>query len=205
VSFIKNTIPNRITLARLLASPFFVLLFWLGVRSPDPAIHLPSLNPWLVGAALALLVLQEISDMVDGALARRRGVVTDLGKLLDPLADTLSHMGAFICLMWVGLFPLWLLVLMYYREAIVSTLRVVAARQGIVLGARISGKLKAVCQGGAANLLLAFMLITHIVPGFPLSQIADIFSWIVGAVTLLSLVDYCNAVWRTIDRPVPAP
>jgi len=201
---IRNTIPNRITLARLIASPFFVLLFWLGVRSPDPAIYLPTLDPWLVGGALLLLLLQEASDMVDGALARRRGVVSDLGKLLDPLADTLSHMGAFLCLMWVGLFPLWLLVLMYYREAIVGVLRIVAARQGIVLGARISGKLKAVIQGGAANLLIFLMVVTHFEPGFPLLPVAEVLAWLVGVVTLVSLVDYLIAVGRNIDR-TPSP
>jgi CDP-diacylglycerol--glycerol-3-phosphate 3-phosphatidyltransferase len=198
VKFGPTTLPTQITLGRLVVSPVFVLCFWLGVV--DPRAALPELEAaarpgWLI-VALVILLLQEASDVVDGELARRRGVVSDLGKLLDPLADTMSHMGGFLCLMWVDLVPLWLLVLMYYREAMVGMLRTLAARHGRVLGARLTGKLKAICQGASVNLLLILLIVAHYVPGFPLREVADVLTCVLAAVTVGSLIDYAHAAKR---------
>jgi len=200
MDFGKTTLPTRITIGRLVAAPIFLVLFGLAAPFRGKGDLLKDLDPILMGAALVLLLLQEASDIVDGFVARRRGEVSDLGRLLDPLADTLSHMGAFFLLMEIGLVPVWLIVVMYYREAMVSTLRVLAAKNGIVVAARISGKLKAVCQGGAVNVLIMLMLAAHYEPRVPVYLIAEVFSWILGAVTLYSLVDYFVAI-RGMSRP----
>jgi CDP-diacylglycerol--glycerol-3-phosphate 3-phosphatidyltransferase len=200
VTFGPTTFPTRITLARLAACPVFVALFCLAIQGDDPTRPFTDLEPTLMIAALAVLVLQEVSDIVDGVLARRHGLVTELGKLLDPLADTLSHMGAFLCLMWVGLVPLWLLIVMYYREAIVGTLRVIAARNNLVMGARFSGKLKAMGQAFTANLLVFLMILKHYDPAFPIEPIALILSVLLAAVTLVSLGDYYLAVRDLVKR-----
>jgi len=127
----RPNLPTLITIGRLVFSPLVIVLFYLSVResgygAPIDAM-LGQLNPVMLAWTFGLLVLQEISDAVDGEIARRSKAVTDLGKLLDPLADTMSHIGVLLGLMWVGLVPLWLLVVVYYREAVVATLRTLAA------------------------------------------------------------------------------
>ena len=201
MTFGPTTVPTRITYARLLSCPVFVFLFWLAVPGQGLGVDglARDLDPLPLAFAFGLLLLQEASDIVDGVIARRRGQVTDFGKLLDPLADTLSHMGAFMCLMWVGLIPLWLVLVMYYREGIVGTLRILAARSSVVVGARMSGKVKAVAQGAGANLLLLLMIIAHYEPRVPLREVAEAVTWVVGATAVLSLVDYYRSV-RALPR-----
>ena len=197
--------PNLPTLIaiRLVFSPLVIVLFYLSVResgygAPIDAM-LGQLNPVMLAWTFGLLVLQEISDAVDGEIARRSKAVTDLGKLLDPLADTMSHIGVLLGLMWVGLVPLWLLVVVYYREAVVATLRTLAAKNGVVVAARISGKAKALSQAVLASGLVGAILLTYYVPSFPLETVAEVLSWIVGVITVISLVDYAQAI-RKLTR-----
>jgi len=184
----------------LAACPIFVLLFYLAVPGPGFDGLVEGVDPVMLSVALGLLFIQEISDIVDGAVARRRGVVTDFGKLLDPLADTLGHMGTFLCLMWVGVVPLWLLVILYYREAVIGTLRIIAAKRGIVIAARTSGKLKSICLGGGSVLLIAMIIVSHYLPSFPLPLIAMVFSWIIATVAVVSGLDYTLAIHRTVKE-----
>ncbi len=196
----RPNLPTLITIARLFLSPFVVLLFYLAVRRTGYGAPieetLAQVQPGFLTAAFLILLLQEASDIVDGELARRNKAVTDLGKLLDPLADTMSHIGALLCLMWVGLVPLWLLIVIYYREAAVATMRTLAAKHGLVMAARPSGKIKSLSQAVIASGLVGLMLAAHYVPTLPVSTIADVLSWFVGAVTLFSLFDYFQEVRR---------
>ncbi|HNZ03579.1 MAG TPA: CDP-alcohol phosphatidyltransferase family protein [Myxococcota bacterium] len=202
-----NNIPLKITAARLFLSPALVLLFWLAIKGSgygqSTAELISTLKPGLFIAALAIFALQQLSDMVDGYLARKHKQVTDLGKLADPLADTISNFGAYLCLMWVGLIPFWLLFVMYVREASVSTLRVIAASNGLVVAARPSGKLKSLSLAVGADVLLMTMLVAHYVPTSAsataitvLETVAMVVSWLVGAMMLISLADYYFAVTR---------
>jgi len=202
VTFGPTTNATRITLGRLLACPVFIVLFYASMpehaSSSSIAEVVSGLDPGPLIAGLAVLVLQEISDVVDGMLARATGVVTDLGKLLDPLADILGHMGTFLCLLWIGLVPLWLLIVIYYREAMVGTLRIIAAKRGIVVAARTSGKLKSIALGGSGFLLMLGLAVTHYHPGFPIETIASVLSAVLGMVVLFSGIDYLLAIRRTI-------
>lgn len=199
----RPNLPTLITIVRLVLSPFVVLLFYLAINRTgygapiDETIRL--LQPGWLLAAFLILLLQEASDIVDGELARRNKLVTDLGKLLDPLADTMSHIGALLCLMWVGLVPLWLLIVIYYREAAVATMRTLAAKHGMVMAARKSGKVKSLSQAVIASGLVGMLLAAHYWPSLPVKPVATALSWIVGAVTLFSLFDYFQAV-RTLTR-----
>jgi CDP-diacylglycerol--glycerol-3-phosphate 3-phosphatidyltransferase len=199
-----NNLPLKITAARLLASPFLVLLFWLSVKgngygSPIPELA-ETLNPGFLAAALALLMGQEISDMVDGYLARKHKIVTNLGKIADPLADTIAHFGAYLCLMWVGVIPMWLLFLLYIREASVSSLRVLAASHGVVVAARATGKIKSFSLAIGANGLFAILLAAHYFPSIPVDGIATVVSWLLGAIIVLSLIDYYVAITKIRGR-----
>jgi CDP-diacylglycerol--glycerol-3-phosphate 3-phosphatidyltransferase len=201
-----TNLPLWITFARLVASPIFVLLFWAGLRgsgygAPIDAL-ISDLRPEYLIAAWALMFLQEMSDLVDGAIARYHGTVTDLGKLVDPLADTLSHVGAFLCLMWVGLIPFWVLLIVYYREAVVGTLRVIAAKEGYVVQARPSGKIKSLSQAIAANVIVGFLVVSHYVVGLRglVAPVAWILSILVALGALISLVDYYLAISRVAGK-----
>lgn len=143
----KN-IPNLITYCRLALIPLFVALMI------DPA-------PWMVALATVIFVVAAITDWVDGYLARKYGAVSDFGKLLDPVADKILVMAALVMLTaqrsdiwgepWV---PGWMVVMVLARETWVTGLRAVAAKNGIIVAASGTGKLKSSFQMLAVILLL---------------------------------------------------
>jgi CDP-diacylglycerol--glycerol-3-phosphate 3-phosphatidyltransferase len=126
----------QITLFRIILAPFFVYCFMKGMAGSIQLL-------WL---SLLIATVSEISDALDGILARRLNLVTDIGKVLDPLADSLARMSAFLAFLGAGLVPVWMILVFFYRDSFVSTLRTVAASQNLMLGARNSGKIKAIVQ-----------------------------------------------------------
>ena len=190
---------NRLTVFRLLASPVVVFLFWLAVPE-HPADLVGSINPWLLFAANWLLFFADVTDLLDGWIARKYGETSDFGRLVDPLADKIMHLGGYACLMYAGLAGLWVVVILVYRELVIGTLRVMAAKKGVVIQARISGKLKTVTQSGALNWLFLFMFIKYFWHPFPLRTVAEVFNLIVVAVTLYSGWDYYRAITPMLRR-----
>jgi CDP-diacylglycerol--glycerol-3-phosphate 3-phosphatidyltransferase len=131
------SLPDQLTVVRIVAVPVVVLLFaW---DFPDHAY-------W----ATAVFVLAMATDQVDGWLARRRGVSTALGKLLDPVADKVLVLAALVMLVGEGVAPAWMVALIVVREILVSGLRLAAVERGVVLGARDLGRLKTWVQALAA-------------------------------------------------------
>src|SRR5579863_4229057 len=126
-------IPNLLTFARILAIPFFV---WL-LDTPTPKRGF-----W----ACIVFTLAAITDLLDGYLARKLGVVSVLGKFLDPLADKLIVMAALVWLVPMGRIPPWVVVLLLAREISVTGLRSVAASEGVVISAGQEGKTKTALQ-----------------------------------------------------------
>lgn len=186
----RSHIANGVTLSRVV----LVLPFWLAFGRPGMAAAL---------VATACVFLIELSDLVDGTIARKLGVVSDVGKLLDPAADSFSRLAVFLALAtrpspdggepW---FPAWGVALLLFRDVGVSFLRQVAATQGVVIAARLSGKLKAFAQGGAIWVILALHLrATHegTTDSFA-RQVAFAVALVAVAVTLASLVDYVRGV-----------
>ena len=145
--FISN-LPNYLTYLRVLLIPIFVFLM------TDP-------TKLMVFAATLVFVFASITDYLDGMIARRYGVVSNLGKLLDPMADKILVMTALVMLVaqrsdidglpWV---PAWMVVLILAREIWVTGIRAVAASNGIIVAASNSGKWKTVIQILAVSLLL---------------------------------------------------
>jgi CDP-diacylglycerol--glycerol-3-phosphate 3-phosphatidyltransferase len=135
-------LPNLLTLLRLALIPVLVALLAVG-ESPGLA----------VGAA-AIFVSAAFTDWLDGYVARRRKEVTDLGKLLDPIADKLLILSALVMLVEAGRIPGWLVILILAREFAVTGLRAVAAAGGRVLAAERLGKLKMVAQTIAVLVLI---------------------------------------------------
>jgi CDP-diacylglycerol--glycerol-3-phosphate 3-phosphatidyltransferase len=124
-------VPNRLTLARVVLSPvFLLLLLW-----EFPFHHLAA---GLVFGAAAL------TDLFDGRIARKRGLVTSLGKFLDPIADKLLTTAAFLGFLALGRMSVWAVLLVLAREFTVTSVRLMAASGGTVVAANFWGKLKTV-------------------------------------------------------------
>lgn len=140
------TLPNILTVARIALTPVIALL--------------PFIDGWIPKlVALIVFLAAAISDIIDGWLARRRNEITDLGKLLDPLADKLLLFATLIPIYWItrypmhqyeipwwGHLPLWVAVLLVGREVAMTVFRQVAKRRGIVIAAAAAGKAKTIVQ-----------------------------------------------------------
>ena len=176
-----------VTISRVFIAPVFAWFFITGSVGAHPAAWI-----W-VCALLALLI--EITDMLDGRIARARNQVTDFGKVLDPVADSLSRQTVFISFMVAGIIPWWLYLVFFYRDVFLQLLRIICASGGLVLAARQSGKLKAVLQGmGTFGVLIVVALQLYHVSWMPLRMWGfhpGFWIMVVPAVfTLLSVADY---------------
>jgi CDP-diacylglycerol--glycerol-3-phosphate 3-phosphatidyltransferase len=132
-------LPNKLTLIRVLIVPVLVVVL------------LTKLSDWL---AVAIFLAAACTDFVDGYLARSRKQITDLGKLMDPIADKLLIAGSLISLVEIGRAPAWLVVIIVGREFAVNGLRAVAASQNVVIPAGTLGKAKMVAQVIAVPFLI---------------------------------------------------
>ena len=163
-------LPNKLTMARILAVPIFIVLYMMGHNI----------------IATIVFILASLTDMLDGQIARKRGLVTNFGKIMDPLADKILVYSAFICMVQIGIVPGWMLVIILFREFIVSGLRTVAAADGTVIAAGKTGKLKTILQMIAVPLLL--------LNNWPFSYIGipgdQIFLWAQLIMTIISGVEY---------------
>lgn len=177
-------LPNQITMARIFLIPvfmFFLLTKWIGTLQIGGFVI--TYNEII--AALIFIVAAS-TDSLDGYIARKRKLVTNLGKLLDPLADKLLVSAALIALVDLGRVDSWIVIVIISREFAVSGLRMVAAAEGLVLAAGPWGKLKTILQIVAiVALMINNFPFAYI--GFPFDQIAI---WAAVIVTIVSGVDY---------------
>ncbi len=136
-------LPNVITVVRILLAPLFV---WMLLADNGE-------DGWLRWAAAALFILAIATDGVDGAIARRRNLVTELGKLLDPIADKVLTGGALIALSILGELPWWVTIVILVREVGITLYRFVVIRQGVIAASR-GGKIKTIVQSVAISFAL---------------------------------------------------
>ena len=174
-------LPNKLTLARIAAVPAIVALMYAG----GTACGL---------IAVALFLAASATDFLDGHIARSRGLVTDFGKLMDPIADKLLVTSVMIMMTELGLLPGWMLVLFVGREFAVSGLRLVAAGKGRVLAAGMSGKAKTVAQMIAltASLLMYYL-------GAPEDALRTAVLALNGVALALSLFSGGEYIWNNRD------
>jgi CDP-diacylglycerol--glycerol-3-phosphate 3-phosphatidyltransferase len=163
-------LPNKITLMRIVLIPVFIVVLMLGYNY----------------VAATIFVLAALSDAVDGHLARKLNLVTNFGKIMDPLADKLLVFAALLCLIELGGIPSWMVIVILARELTITSLRSIAASEGIVIAAGMSGKIKTVFQMVAIPLLLLqnwpFSYI-----GIPMDQIM---LWAAVIMTIYSGLEY---------------
>jgi len=178
-----------LTLARIGLSPIFLLVYLYYEMLGISFVFLPYF-------LMLLLAISEISDFLDGYLARKRNQVTDLGKLLDPMADSIFRLSVFFTFTHgVIQLPLILVFALFYRDSLVSTLRTLCALRGVTLAARFSGKIKAVVQALSALFILGLMIpysLGHLSLAL-LQQLSAVSAFIAALYTLYSGAEYVYA------------
>jgi CDP-diacylglycerol---glycerol-3-phosphate 3-phosphatidyltransferase len=178
-----------LTLSRIVLGPLF-LLFYLYHEGMGISLVL---LPYVL---LGIMCLSELSDLFDGRLARRQNRVTDLGKLLDPMADSIFRLSVlFSFTQGVIQLPIALICVFFYRDTIIGTLRTVCALRGEALAARLSGKIKAVVQA-VISFLILILMIPYTMGYLSLEMLQGIsfYSVLLGAIyTVCSGVEYVYA------------
>lgn len=167
-------LPNKLTITRILLVPVFIACFYLPL-----ALHTR------YAVAAAIFVLAYMTDILDGQLARKRDIVTDFGKLMDPIADKLLSSSAFIMLVAEGLMHPVAAIIIISREFIISGFRLVAAGRGNVIAASWLGKVKTISQCVAVVLLLLWPVL-----GSPAFQLDQLLLWVSVLFTIWSGMDY---------------
>jgi len=193
-------LPNSITLSRIFSIP---LLIWILSSS-----RFPSTDGQKELLASALFIAASITDGIDGYLARKRGQITTMGILLDPLADKMLIAAAFVTLVQFNpsLVPAWMAVIIIGREFLVSGLRSIAASEGFTIEASNLGKFKMVVQIVSVVAVILdhrwkeWPLYGNYI--FPIHWIALFAIWFMVALSLYSAGDYFFAFWSKIDRRV---
>lgn len=165
-------LPNKLTILRVIMIPFFVaaLLYDGGA------------NQNMRYVAAALFIIESLTDMLDGKIARKYNLVTNFGKFMDPLADKLLVCSALICMIELRELPAWMVIIIISREFIISGFRLVASDNGVVIAASYWGKFKTTFQ------MIGVVLLIFNIPA--LSTLTTIIVWIALALTVISLVDY---------------
>lgn len=191
-------LPNSITLSRIFCVP--VLIWMLSPHFPHGGFH----GEQEVVASL-FFILVSISDGVDGFLARRRGQITTMGMLLDPIADKLLITSAYVALVEFNphVVKPWIVVVVVGREFLVSGLRSIASTEGFTIEASDVGKLKTVIQivsVVAATLDRGWHVWRWGWFIMPVDLIAVVGIYYMAGVSIVSAVDYFVAFWRKIDK-----
>ena len=174
-------LPNKLTLMRMLLTPFFLFIF------------MSDFIPYHFFIGLAIYAAGCITDFLDGKIARRYNLITTFGKLADPVADKMLTTAAFLALMDAGLCSLYIVFIILTREFAVTSIRLVASAQGVVIPANIWGKVKTVSQMVSTiliMLLLSLMQINVIPETFPLTIISSVLLWTTAVLAVVSGVIY---------------
>ncbi len=186
---------NGLTLSRFAAAPF---MLWLILELRTPAVD--ARGPWISLACFVLFLVTVLTDLFDGMVARAYKVVTDFGKIMDPVADSTLFMTVLFAFSACERFrlPIWIPIIVLWREVAMHVLRRYAALRGIVLAAKFSGKFKMVVQ---CVVLIGFFLLLAAsdLAGGKLEEcyLRMILLWsgiLIAVVNLLSLVEYFREV-----------
>ncbi|KIL41405.1 CDP-diacylglycerol--glycerol-3-phosphate 3-phosphatidyltransferase [Gordoniibacillus kamchatkensis] len=176
---------NRITLARIFLVP--LIMFFLLIKLPLPPVRIQEFSITYNQIIAALIfIIAASTDSLDGYIARSRKMITNLGKLLDPLADKLLVSAVLVSLVEMGKVDAWIVIVIISREFAVTGLRQIALLEGKVMAAGKWGKIKTATQITAIIALLINNFPFELV-GFPFATIA---SWVMAATTMYSGVDY---------------
>lgn len=184
-------LPNKITIARILLVPIMMLMPYIGITAKT-SFGLPIVNIII----LIIFLVASFTDYLDGHIARRRNIVTNFGKFLDPIADKLLVLAALVMLVEAGIIPGWIPIIIAAREFMVSAIRMLVATEGKVIAASKLGKIKTVTQMVAIS--LAF-LDTNYFMSFvcgALTGFALILNILMSAAMVLAVI---ATIWSGVD------
>jgi CDP-diacylglycerol--glycerol-3-phosphate 3-phosphatidyltransferase len=165
-------LPNKLTVFRVILVPVFLVFLMV------PGI--PA-GKWI---ALVVFILAGFTDTLDGKIARKRNLVTDFGKFMDPLADKLLVCSALIALIDLDRIPAWVVIVIIAREFIISGFRLIASDNGVVIAAGWWGKVKTVVQMVMVGVLVADL------GGTVIHVIETVLIYASLVLTVVSLIDY---------------
>lgn len=176
-----------ITSIRIIVAPVFAYVF-ISSYNNENASH-------MLIFSLFLLAIIELSDALDGYIARKKNQVSDFGKLFDPFADSISRLTIFSSFLIKGIIPIWMFFIFLYRDSFVVAIRHLCIKKNVVLAARISGKLKAIFQAigsfGVVGISLAHCYEIDFIPYEIYGKHPGFFIMLLPAlVTIYSLIDY---------------
>lgn len=191
-------LPNKLTVLRLLLVPVIVVVLLLEVSTLTN----------ILGAAIFLITA--FTDFLDGKIARKRGLVTDFGKFLDPLADKFMVLSAMMCIMYrshsnVLLFNIfmWLVMVTVFRELAVASIRLIAAKNAnIVVAANMLGKIKTVSQivcvmAALLEPVLAKIDVLFFFGSYPVTIVSSVITLVM---TVWSGIVYIATYWKYLDK-----
>ena len=181
--FVSLNLPNLLAFFRILLAP---LMFFMLVNAPEifTQIHIS----WINYFAALIFVIASVTDFFDGFIARSWDQKTKLGAILDPLADKMLILAAFLGLMMLGRASAWAVYLILIREFFITGFRVVMASDGVEVAASMAGKVKTVSQMFAVGFLLMSW------PG------GELLLWIAVALTLYSGFEYIFAYVKAMKK-----
>ena len=193
----KLNLPNKLTLLRCVLVPVFLAMLII----PD------NMYIYCISSAL-IFIIASVTDALDGNIARKRGLITNFGKFMDPLADKLLVFGALLGILYKldNLRPVfvWCAFIVIFRELAVTSMRlVVSSVSGKVIAAKMIGKIKTVTQIVAIVVILLEPVIMGIVANFASFYTIPVLSYIamlaMAVMTLVSGIDYIKSYWEFID------
>ncbi|MBE5781153.1 MAG: CDP-diacylglycerol--glycerol-3-phosphate 3-phosphatidyltransferase [Clostridiales bacterium] len=159
-------LPNKLTMLRIILVPVFIAIAFIGFPG------------WNYAAAVVFLIAS-ITDSLDGNIARKRNIVTDFGKLVDPIADKMLTSAAMVVLVTWGALPAYMAIILIGRDLMINPLRSLAAKDGVAIAAKWSGKVKTLLQ-----------IIAYIAYLLDVRLVGDIVIWAALIITLYSVYEY---------------
>ena len=183
-------VPNALTITRIVLTPVVLAAYMLNF----PAHFL---------VATILYFIAGMTDFFDGKIARSKNLITNFGKFADPLADKMLTTAVYLALISNGYCNIWILFIILFREFGISSIRLVAAAQGVVIPANMWGKVKTFSMmlfTGLIFLLLSLQFDFGVLPAsFPLHTLSSVLLWITAIVTAISGVTYIIEGAKVID------
>lgn len=183
-------LPNKLTVVRIVLTPFFLAAMLLKLNY--------NIN-YLIAAVI--FIAASVTDFLDGRIARKNGIVTTFGKLCDPLADKMLTTAALLAFMQLGVCNIWIVMTVLTREFLITSFRLVAAAQGVVIAAGKAGKLKTASQM-IFSIIIMFLLFFADILGIEqetVSLLSNILLGITAALAVISGVKYIIDGKKVID------
>ncbi len=177
-----------LTLSRVVLCPIFLVVYLFYAKMGIPFVVMPYI-------LLFIALVCELSDVFDGVIARRTKAVTELGKILDPMADSIVKLSIFLAFTQGCIkLPILLVLAFVIRDAVISTLRTLCALRGTALAARASGKLKTIFQAIAIFLIL-LMIIPYTLGYISLGFLRGVSFWVVLPTALYAVASGIEYIW----------